>query len=199
LLQQSAAQGSSDPCDVPGVVTPGFVSADFVLAGAGAPTRESGALAAGVIAGSAALRSPLRTRSCAGGNAALPADKARRRSSDAARPEMAPAEGVGKADTVFMDDCDAAGAETAADGAGFATGPAVAGETVATGKEALRSPLRTRSAAGGNAVLPAESASRRSIEAARPEMAPDPSVLVAGEAAMACSGGRVSARRRGTR
>jgi hypothetical protein len=30
-------------------------------------------------------------------------------------------------------------------------------------------------------------------------MAPDPSVLVAGEAAMACSGGRVSARRRGTR
>lgn len=36
------------------------------------------------------------------------------------------------------------------------------------GNAALRSPLRTRSAAGGSALLPAERARRRSIEAARP-------------------------------
>jgi hypothetical protein len=45
------------------------------------------------------------------------------------------------------------------------------GEEVGVGSEALRSPLRTRSAAGGSADLPAESARRRSSEAARPEIA----------------------------
>jgi hypothetical protein len=43
-------------------------------------------LCAAKLAGKAALRSPVRVRSVAGGSAVLPADSARRRSRDAARP-----------------------------------------------------------------------------------------------------------------
>jgi hypothetical protein len=65
------------------------------------------------------------------------------------------------------------------------------------GKLALRSPLRTRSVAGGSAAFPADKARRRSMAAARP---PDASVdVVAEDTAMECSGNRFSGIRRGTR
>jgi hypothetical protein len=188
LLQQSAAQGSSGECAAPGIPT-----AAFATAGVGTATSETGALAGAVAAGRVALRSPLRTRSAGGGSALLPADKASRRSIEAARPEIAPDPRASFGVVAVAAGCGAAGDDAKTDVAGLTLG------LVAGGKEALRSPFRTRSAAGGNAAFPADSASRRSIEAARPEMAPDPSVWVAGEAAMKCSPGWVSVRRRETR
>jgi hypothetical protein len=63
----------------------------------------------------------------------------------------------------------------------------------------LRSGLRERSAAGGNADLPADWARRRSIEAARPLNEPDARDCVAGEVDIKRSGERVSAIPRDTR
>ncbi len=57
------------------------------------------------------------------------------------------------------------GGETA--GAADLATPACPAETGGA-SDALRSPLRTRSVAGGSAALPAESAWRRAIAAARP-------------------------------
>jgi hypothetical protein len=56
-------------------------------AGAGADADEAGD-PVGLAAGRAALRSPLRTRSAAGGSADLPADKACLLATEAARPLM---------------------------------------------------------------------------------------------------------------
>jgi hypothetical protein len=161
----------------------------------------TGALKAGtalLATGNAALRSPLRMRSAAGGSADLPADSASRRSIDAARPEIAPDPSACTVPTVFTTDacagCDGAVCEGMA-----ATVPLGAVAALGGGSAALRSPLRMRSAAGGSADLPADSASRRSIEAARPEIAPEPSVLVAGEADMKGSDQGVSVSRRGKR
>jgi hypothetical protein len=175
-LLESVAPGSAEECGEPDGVPLFTVGA---AGGTGAPTtvREPRAGPDGV--GSAALRSPLRTRSAAGGSADLPADSASRRSIEAARPPVAwTARGVAAA--VFAaDGAAAAGGRAAlASGGALATGAETAGSEPragvdADGSAALRSPLRTRSAAGGSADLPADSASRRSIEAARPLVARD--------------------------
>jgi hypothetical protein len=144
-------------CFTPGVAVPVFAATGGVVGAA--PTEPD--------AGSAALRSPLRTRSAAGGNADLPADKARRRAIDAARP---PTSRVASGGIAIFAGAGAGACGAAGTGAPTKLKEPLGGEVdVAT--EALRSPLRTRSAAGGRADLPAESARRRSIEAARPEIA----------------------------
>jgi hypothetical protein len=167
LLQQSAAQGLSAECGAPDGVARFFAASDGA-AGTAPPT--DGGEPQDTELGNAALRSPLRTRSVEGGNADLPAESASRRSIEAARPPDArTASGEG-----FV----AAGgaAELAAptklrDPLGGEPGVGTVGvDDAAVGSAAVRSPLRTRSAAGGRAVLPADRARRRSIEAARPEI-----------------------------
>jgi len=194
LLQHSAAQESRWEAGASEVeLAVGAVACDGALK---AVTVMLGA-------GNAALRSPLRTRSAAGGSADLPADNASRRSIEAARPEIAPDPRACTVATVFTTGAGAGCAGAACDAAAF-DGMAVtvefaAGVALEGGSAALRSPLRTRSAAAGNADLPADSASRRSIEAARPEIAPEPVVFVAGEADMEGSDQGVSVSRRGKR
>jgi hypothetical protein len=98
-------------------------------------------------------------------SALFPAESARRRCIETFRPAEPASDSV-RAGAAPLADVPA-GAVTAATDAGTAFEAAA----VVRGSSALRSPLRTRSLAGGNATFPADKARRRAIETERPSIA----------------------------